>query len=77
MAEPDELGTVDLVDSPEGMNDVGDGLAGLGMLLVVGELVVGDLGAIGVLVVCLRESTPVEASEACTRSISRGILDAV
>ena len=46
MAKPYQLLTVELVSPAEVVDDFGDGFSGLGMTLVVGQLVVLDGGAV-------------------------------
>jgi hypothetical protein len=48
-AQPYQGLAVQRIRSPEGMDDLGRGLAALGMAHVMGELVVDDLAAVAIL----------------------------
>jgi hypothetical protein len=52
MAKPYQLLTVELVSPAEVVDDFGDGFSGLGMTLVVGQLVVLDGRAVLVFALC-------------------------
>ena len=52
LAQPDKLLAIQLVGTPKVVNDASSGLVSLGVSNVVGQLIIGDNGAILVLSSC-------------------------